>query len=807
LLTIFLLVAASFAQAQEKITYQDHVRPIFVASCLGCHNADKKKAGLDLSSHAGVMAGSSNGKVIEIGDPDKSMLYLVITHQQEPFMPQKANKLPDKQLDIIKRWLAGGALDSSSSVAAVASKPKIAMVVTTAPTTSPSGPGPMPPTLSLEPVVRSNHSGAPLALAASPRAPLIAIGAQHQILLYHATSYDLLGVLPFQEGFPKVVTFSRSGALLLAAGGEAASAGKIVLFDVASAKRITEIGQESDEILAADITADQSMVALGGPGKIVKTFSTTTGQPLHTLTKHTDWITALAYSPDGVLLASGDRAGNLRVWEAVSGNEFYTLAGHKAAVTRVCFRPDSNVLLSASEDGTVKLWDMNNGNEIKNVAAHSTGVLWADFAPDGRFVTSGRDRIVRLWNPDGSKLKDLPPMNEIALHAVFSPDPATVISDDWSGQVRATKIADTLTVATLDANPPTIPERIAAARAALVHAQAANVQANAARAAADEAVRKSTADLNAAQARAASASKQVESAQTPVPTAKQIPLSTPQPASAKADATGAAASLAAARQDAPSKRLASNLPNKDPAAATALEKAKAASEAAGKCAQSADLASQQLAQAQSILLKWQQAQAFSELAAARQKFDTLAQQQQRLSEALKQMEQADRAIREGATRIAALTQRAAQVKQASTATTQKAQAAKAAVAEHDPVAAVGADFLKRIEALHATNPQSKPVDASAQKARESVTALSGELIMLRHVAAEADTAAQRAASESAAAESELAAAKAELAAAPAKGEEARKLINTLLGGDLRETKNRLDHLTLEYERLSHNPLR
>src|SRR6185369_15597420 len=127
-----------------------------------------------------------------------------------------------------------------------------------------------------------------------------------------------------------------------------------------------------------------------------------------------------AYSPDGVLLASGDRNGGLRVSEAQSGNEFYTLAGHKAAVTHLCFRPDSNVLASTSEDGMTKLWDMNAGTEIKSWSGHASGTLSVDFAPDGRLVTAGRDAVVRIWATDGKKLMDLPPLADIALHAVFA---------------------------------------------------------------------------------------------------------------------------------------------------------------------------------------------------------------------------------------------------------------------------------------------------------------------------------------------------------------------------------------------------
>src|SRR4051812_37946310 len=98
------VLAGSSVTAQEKITYQEHVRPIFNASCVSCHNPDKNKAGLDLTSYAAAMKGSSSAKIIEPGDPDSSLVYMLVTHQAEPHMPLKASKLPDPQLQIIRKW-------------------------------------------------------------------------------------------------------------------------------------------------------------------------------------------------------------------------------------------------------------------------------------------------------------------------------------------------------------------------------------------------------------------------------------------------------------------------------------------------------------------------------------------------------------------------------------------------------------------------------------------------------------------------------------------------------------------------------
>src|SRR5688500_12062787 len=88
------LLAGSSALAQDKTTYLDHVLPVFKNSCLNCHNPDKKKAGLDLSSYTAALAGSDGGKTLEPGDPDGSLLFRLVTHGAEPKMPPKAAKLP-----------------------------------------------------------------------------------------------------------------------------------------------------------------------------------------------------------------------------------------------------------------------------------------------------------------------------------------------------------------------------------------------------------------------------------------------------------------------------------------------------------------------------------------------------------------------------------------------------------------------------------------------------------------------------------------------------------------------------------------
>lgn len=481
LITLALLGAAfgpsAFAQTPPtKITFNDHVLPIFKNACLNCHNPDRKRGGLDIASYGATIAGSDGQKIVAVGDPESSVLYKLVAHTEEPKMPQRADKLPAKDIETIKQWIAQGALENSGSVA-VAVKPKLAVTVEPSATGKPTGEPAMPKGLSLDPVVKAKRPGAIIALAASPWAPVAAVGSQKQVLLYNTQSFDLLGILPFPEGFPEVVKFSRNGSLLVVGGGVGAKSGKVVLFDVSSGKRIGEVGDEYDQVLAADISPDQSRVALGGPSRMLKVHATADGALQHSLKKHTDWVTAVAFSPDGKFLASADRAGGLVVWDGESAHELFVLNGHKSGVTDLAFRGDSRVLVSSSEDGTIKLWDMEEGKPLKSVNAHPGGAMSVNFTHDGRIVSAGRDKLVKTWTGDGNNPKATEALPDVALRTVFDHEGKRVLAGDFAGTLRVFDATDAKKVADLDANPPTAAERMAKLEQKLKDHEAASAKA------------------------------------------------------------------------------------------------------------------------------------------------------------------------------------------------------------------------------------------------------------------------------------------------------------------------------------------
>jgi WD40 repeat protein len=428
--------------AEDKVTYQDNILPLIEANCSKCHNADRKKADLELTSYQDALKGSGSGAVLVSGNPDASKLWKAITHAEEPTMPPNRPKMPDKELEVFKKWILGGLLETAGGNAVAVTAPTMDLTLKADTEGKPDGPPPMPKDLPPVPVVHTARMNPITGLAASPWAPLLAVAGLKQVLLFQSETYALLGVLPFTDGQPVAVRFSRSGKVLLASGGRGAQSGRVVLWDVVTGKRILTLGDDDDTVLAADIRPDQAQVALGGPNRLVKLWSTGTGQLQHKIKKHTDWVTAVAYSPNGQMLATADRNGGISIWDPESAQELFTLAGHKAAVTALSWRGDSKLLASSSEDGTVKLWEMQEGGQLKSWTAHGPGVLCVSFAHDGRLVTCGRNFAVTVWNANGGKVRSLAFSGDLPIRAAFSYGDQRVFTTDFSGRVAVWNAKD-----------------------------------------------------------------------------------------------------------------------------------------------------------------------------------------------------------------------------------------------------------------------------------------------------------------------------------------------------------------------------
>ena len=93
--------AASFAR---------DVQPVLKEHCVKCHGGDKIRGDLDLSTRAGLLKGGEQGPSAIPGKADESFLMTVLRHEEEPFMPAKADKLSPDALKKIADWINLGAI-------------------------------------------------------------------------------------------------------------------------------------------------------------------------------------------------------------------------------------------------------------------------------------------------------------------------------------------------------------------------------------------------------------------------------------------------------------------------------------------------------------------------------------------------------------------------------------------------------------------------------------------------------------------------------------------------------------------------
>jgi mono/diheme cytochrome c family protein len=422
-IAILLALSNQMALAADErvVTYVDHVRPILQQYCLKCHGNDEQNADLNMQSYATLMAGGSAGSVVKAGRPAASILYQAITNKDESArMPPKSPPLPAEKIAVINAWIETGLRESASSKA-LSTQQTLTFTPQANAAMKPEGLAAMPPKLPALEVTATRRPLGILALATSPWAPLAAASGYEHIRLFNTETEEEIGKLPYPDGIPHVLKFSLNGAVLLAAGGKPGHSGSLRLYDVKSGSVMGKFGDELDTVIAAGISPDQKIVALGGPGRVVKAYSTENGKEVYRITRHTDWVTAIAFSPDGKQIATGDRAGNLYLSSANGGGILLSLANHKGAVRSLAWRSDSRLLASAGDDGRLIWWNTETGFvAMQNTSPHPpsrpqgftgklpNGVLSVAFRRDGLVVSTGRDNHIRAWKTNSQQPYSMP---------------------------------------------------------------------------------------------------------------------------------------------------------------------------------------------------------------------------------------------------------------------------------------------------------------------------------------------------------------------------------------------------------------
>ena len=97
------------AAGGATVSFANDVFPIIESRCINCHGGDRTEEGLNLTSHANILAGSDNGAVVVPGDAANSLFVEMVATQK---MPKRGPKLTPPQIQIFMDWVNQGALDN-----------------------------------------------------------------------------------------------------------------------------------------------------------------------------------------------------------------------------------------------------------------------------------------------------------------------------------------------------------------------------------------------------------------------------------------------------------------------------------------------------------------------------------------------------------------------------------------------------------------------------------------------------------------------------------------------------------------------
>ncbi|KAH8890303.1 dynein regulator [Thozetella sp. PMI_491] len=160
---------------------------------------------------------------------------------------------------------------------------------------------------------------------------------------------------------------------------------------------------------------------------------------IRTLPGHDHSVSAVRFIPSGAagapssgnLLVSASRDKSLRIWDVSTGYCVKTLRGHVEWVRDVCPSMDGRYLFSGGDDQVARLWDISAANPETKVTmiGHENHIECCAIAPPASYqhlaslaglkkpppasstaeymATGARDKVIKLWNAQGTCIKTL----------------------------------------------------------------------------------------------------------------------------------------------------------------------------------------------------------------------------------------------------------------------------------------------------------------------------------------------------------------------------------------------------------------
>ncbi|MEM7530830.1 MAG: pre-peptidase C-terminal domain-containing protein [Chloroflexota bacterium] len=308
----------------------------------------------------------------------------------------------------------------------------------------------------------SSESSLVSTLSASPDGRTIASGGSDgMIRIWDSDTGQMIAQLAGHDGWVQSVSFSPDGTHLVSGGDD-----RIVrVWHVASGEEVTSLRGHSEVVTSVAYSPDGALIVSGGRDDTIRLWNIDSDEEIAQFTGHSNAVQTVSYSPDGTHIASGSFDKTIRIWDIANRKEIARFEGHTDIVWSVAYSPDGTQLASSSRDHTVRIWDIeknadkridantgtNTGTDTGTntgtdtyistsatiLARHRGEVYTVMYSPDGRYIVSGGDEAIRLW--DAAKAEQVARLSghEAKVRAVaYSADGKSIVSGSYDSTIR-----------------------------------------------------------------------------------------------------------------------------------------------------------------------------------------------------------------------------------------------------------------------------------------------------------------------------------------------------------------------------------
>jgi mono/diheme cytochrome c family protein len=371
--------AAPAPAPAPPVSYDRQIRPIFQARCQGCHQPAKPSGGYVMTAFDRLLAGGKT-KVAAVvpAKPGESYLIDQITPQGgEAEMPRGQKPLAEAEIELVKRWIAEGAVDDTPQN----TRARYDMD--------------HPPVYTRPPVIT--------ALDYSPDGALLAVAGFHEVLLMSGDGDQRVARLVGLAERIESVRFSPDGTRLAVTGGRPGRMGEVQVWDVAKRKLLLSVPVTFDTIYGASWSPDGTKIAFGCADNSVRAIDAKTGEQVLFQGSHNDWVLDTVFSTDGSHLVSVGRDRTAKLTEVetqrfIDNITSITPGALKGGILAVTRHPKRDEVVVGGSDGIPKIYRIfrqskrvigDDANLVRQFPAMPGRVNTVAVSPDGKRIAAG----------------------------------------------------------------------------------------------------------------------------------------------------------------------------------------------------------------------------------------------------------------------------------------------------------------------------------------------------------------------------------------------------------------------------------